>query len=99
MLNQAAAARGRPQAQGSGGCLLGCPDATYGSWPSPRTPAQRLKPSLPGRVRLPTGDLPPALLVDFGGPTTTSNYGLGFDPVGNVLWTYDDDTQELISIQ
>jgi hypothetical protein len=38
-------------------------------------------------------------LVDFGGTSTTGNYGLGFDSVGNVLWTYDDDTQELISIQ
>ena len=26
-------------------------------------------------------------------------YGLGFDPVANVLWAYDDDTKELISIQ
>lgn len=39
------------------------------------------------------------ILVDFGGAATTSNYGLGFDPVANVLWAYDDDTQELISIQ
>jgi hypothetical protein len=39
------------------------------------------------------------ILVDFGGTATTSNYGLGFDPVANVLWAYDDDTQELISIQ
>lgn len=38
-------------------------------------------------------------LVDFGGLDTTANYGLGFDPVANVLWAYDDDTQELISIQ
>lgn len=38
-------------------------------------------------------------LVDFGGPSTTSNYGLGFDPVAHVLWAFDDDTQELISIQ
>ncbi len=39
------------------------------------------------------------ILVDFGGESTTANYGLGFDPVANVLWAYDDDTQELISIQ
>lgn len=39
------------------------------------------------------------ILVSFGSATTTSNYGLGFDPVANVLWAYDDDTQELISIQ
>ncbi len=39
------------------------------------------------------------ILVDFGGTSATSNYGLGFDPVANVLWAYDDDTKELISIQ
>lgn len=39
------------------------------------------------------------ILVDFGGTGTTSNYGLGFDPVAKMLWAYDDDTQELISIQ
>lgn len=39
------------------------------------------------------------VLVDFGGTSTTSNYGLGFDPVANVLWAYDDDTRELIHIQ
>jgi hypothetical protein len=39
------------------------------------------------------------VLVDFGGTSTTSNYGLGFDPVANVLWAYDDDTQELVHIQ
>jgi hypothetical protein len=38
------------------------------------------------------------VLVEFG-PTTTSNFGLGFDRTANVLWAYDDDTQELISIQ
>jgi hypothetical protein len=38
------------------------------------------------------------VLVDFGG-TTTTNHGLGFDSTANVLWAYDDDTQELISIQ
>ena len=38
------------------------------------------------------------LLVEFG-PTTTSNFGLGFDPAANVLWAFDDDTQELVSIQ
>lgn len=39
------------------------------------------------------------ILVDFGGTSATSNYGLGFDPVANVLWAYDDDTLELITIQ
>jgi hypothetical protein len=40
------------------------------------------------------------ILLDFtSGTSSTGNYGLGFDRTGNVLWTYDDDTQELISIQ
>jgi hypothetical protein len=38
------------------------------------------------------------VLVRFGAPAT-SNFGLGFDPVANTLWAYDDGTQELISIQ
>jgi hypothetical protein len=37
-------------------------------------------------------------LATFGSTTTTSNYGLGFDPVANTLWAEDDDTRELISI-
>ncbi len=37
------------------------------------------------------------LLVEFG--TGTSNHGLGFDPVNKKLWAYDDDTQELVSIE
>ena len=38
-----------------------------------------------------------ATLASFG--TGTSNYGLGFDRTANVLWMWDDDTQELVSIQ
>lgn len=37
------------------------------------------------------------VLVEFG--TDTASYGLGFDPVANVLWAFDDDTQEFVSIQ
>lgn len=29
----------------------------------------------------------------------TSDYGLGYDRVGNVLYSYDDDTEEVVSIQ
>ncbi|WP_373049175.1 MXAN_6577-like cysteine-rich protein [Vulgatibacter sp.] len=29
----------------------------------------------------------------------TSNYGLGFDPVANTLWAYDDDSLDFIRIQ
>jgi hypothetical protein len=36
-------------------------------------------------------------LVNFG--TGSSNYGLGFDASANVLWMFDDDTDELITIQ
>jgi len=36
-------------------------------------------------------------LFDFGGGT--ANFGLGFDPVGNVLWAVDDDTREFVKIQ
>jgi hypothetical protein len=39
------------------------------------------------------------ILVSFGSSSTTTNYGLGFDQVGKVLWAYDDDTQELVIIQ
>jgi hypothetical protein len=39
------------------------------------------------------------ILATFGSTTTTSNFGLGFDPVSNVLWALDDDTRELIKIQ
>jgi hypothetical protein len=38
------------------------------------------------------------ILADWGG-VTTSNLGLGFDPVANVLWSFDDDTRELIRIE
>ena len=38
------------------------------------------------------------VLASFGSLTTTTNYGLGFDPVANTLWAEDDDTRELISI-
>jgi hypothetical protein len=38
------------------------------------------------------------ILASFGSTTTTTNYGLGFDPVANTLWSEDDDTRELISI-
>ncbi len=31
--------------------------------------------------------------------TGTSDYGLGFDPVANVLWSYDDATMELMRIE
>jgi hypothetical protein len=37
------------------------------------------------------------ILVDLG--TGTGNFGLGFDAAAGVLWTYDDDTGELVSIQ
>ena len=30
--------------------------------------------------------------------TSTSNYGMGFDPVANALWIYDDDTEDFIRI-
>ncbi|MDQ3178339.1 MAG: hypothetical protein M3Q72_12475, partial [Actinomycetota bacterium] len=36
-------------------------------------------------------------LFTFG--TGTSNYGMGFDRVANVLWMIDDDTRELVSVQ
>jgi hypothetical protein len=36
-------------------------------------------------------------LGSFG--TGTSNYGLGFDATGGVLWMIDDDTRELVSFQ
>jgi hypothetical protein len=40
------------------------------------------------------------ILVTFGtGTAGAGNFGLGFDPVANVLWAYDDDTQEFVSIQ
>lgn len=39
------------------------------------------------------------MLVDFGGATVSSNYGLGFDPVANTLWAFDDDNRELVIIQ
>jgi hypothetical protein len=39
------------------------------------------------------------VLATFGSATTTANYGLGFDPVANALWAYDDDERELVRIQ
>lgn len=33
-------------------------------------------------------------LANFGG--STSNYGMGFDPVAKTLWFFDDDTNELV---
>jgi hypothetical protein len=40
------------------------------------------------------------VLVEYGpGAAGAGNYGLGFDPVGNVLWAFDDDSFELVSIQ
>ena len=39
------------------------------------------------------------VLASFGSATTTSNLGLGFDPVAGVLWAIDDDTRELIRIE
>jgi len=33
-------------------------------------------------------------LASFG--TSTSNYGMGFDPVAKALWFFDDDTNELV---
>lgn len=37
------------------------------------------------------------LLLNFGG--TTTNYGMGFDAVGNRLWLFDDDTSNFIRVQ
>ena len=37
------------------------------------------------------------VLYNFG--TGTGNYGLGFDPVSNALWAFDDDTLEFVKIQ
>lgn len=37
------------------------------------------------------------LLLNFGG--TTTNYGMGFDNVGNRLWLFDDDTSNFIRVQ
>lgn len=37
--------------------------------------------------------------ASFGSATTTSNFGLSFDPVSNLLWAYDDDSKEIIKIQ
>lgn len=36
------------------------------------------------------------ILVDFG--TGSSNYGMGFDATNAVLWMWDDDTRELVSV-
>lgn len=38
-----------------------------------------------------------SLHFDFGG--ASSNYGMGFDASSGTLWVYDDDTNEIISIQ
>lgn len=46
-----------------------------------------------------TGPYYTDVLATFGSATTTSNYGLAFDPVNGVLWMYDDDSKELIKIQ
>ena len=37
------------------------------------------------------------VLASFG--TSSSSYGLGFDPVANTLWMFDDDTREFIKIE
>jgi len=34
---------------------------------------------------------------DFGG--ATDSYGMGFDPVENALWAYDDDTMEIVKVK
>lgn len=39
------------------------------------------------------------ILVTFGSTSTTGNHGLGFDAVSKTLWSYDDDTRELVIIQ
>ena len=40
------------------------------------------------------------VLAEFGtGVGGAANYGLGFDEVGGVLWAFDDDTAEFVSIQ
>ncbi|MDQ3176963.1 MAG: hypothetical protein M3Q72_05350, partial [Actinomycetota bacterium] len=46
----------------------------------------------------PNGAMPfAAPLVDLGGGT--SNFGMGFDRTAGVLWTFDDDTREFVSVQ
>ncbi len=40
-----------------------------------------------------------APFASWGGATTTSNYGLGFDPVANRLYGVDDDTRDLVIIE
>lgn len=45
----------------------------------------------------PTNSPTTGQLVSFG--TGTGNNGLGYDPVANVLWAFDDDTMELVRIQ
>lgn len=37
------------------------------------------------------------VLASFG--SGSSSYGLGFDPVGNTLWKYDDGTEEFVKIE
>ena len=38
------------------------------------------------------------VLVTYG-PGTTSNYGLGFDPVGNELYAWENSTKQIVVIQ
>jgi cysteine-rich repeat protein len=38
-------------------------------------------------------------LVTFGATTSTTSYGLGFDPVTNTLWAFDDATEQIIIVQ
>jgi hypothetical protein len=44
-----------------------------------------------------TGPFFSGVLANFG--SGSSNYGLGFDAVNNVLWMFDDDTRELVKIE
>src|SRR5690606_34979829 len=38
-------------------------------------------------------------LATYGTSTSTTNYGLAFDPVANVLYAYDDGSQSIVVIQ
>jgi len=47
----------------------------------------------------PAGDPYFGILATYGSSTSTTNYGLGFDPVANILYAYDDGTQSIVVIQ